>query len=454
MMAVVDEWFDGAPCGLLATDVDGVVVRVNDTLAAWTGHSRLQLEQTRVADLLTPDSRAVFETLLAQVLTASGVVEEVALTLRTASGTALPALVNARRDDGGHVVRFAFFNATERVRYEEALLAARHAAELSERRVRILQDVSTAFDVSATDSDVARSFASVAREAFQAQDTAVFLTQDDGDLLLAGGTNPLEGRVAPVPQLRQTTAVTVVHDDNEDYAELAAAMRGIGLASLSVMPLLADGQRLGVLVCFYRGRTDFDTHFYDLQQAIGRQASQTLLRVRLQRRLAQLALHDQLTGVANRPLLQVTLDSAITSAAAASQPLSVVFLDVDEFKSINDAYGHAAGDMVLVELATRLRGAVRTGDIVGRIGGDEFVALCPGADEAAAEAIAERILAVCRLPIDVAGGFVTASVSVGVSLYRPGVDPAVTAQHLLGRADAAMYDSKRAGKNRVTVDAL
>ena len=87
--------------------------------------------------------------------------------------------------------------------------------------------------------------------------------------------------------------------------EVAATLRAERLASLTVTPLVADGVRLGILVCFFARRTEFDSSFFDLLDALGRQASQTLTRVRLQRRLAFLALHDQLTGVANRQLLEL-----------------------------------------------------------------------------------------------------------------------------------------------------
>jgi len=443
----VDGWFRLAPCGLIATADDSTILEANDTFLAWSGYDRAGLLGRPLVALLDPGSRLFFETRHRQVLHLRGAVHEVALTIRRADGAELPVLLNAVRDSDG-VVRFAIFNATDRVRYERDLLAARRAAEQSEQRVRVLQEVSTMFGVSATDAELAQSFADVARDAFSARETAVLLTRDDGQLQLTGGSNPLEGKVAPVRELRQTAEVTVVHDDDTEYSELSAAMRDEGIGSLSVTPLIADGERLGVLVCFFAGHAEVDDHFLDLQQALGRQASQTLVRVRLQRRLALLALHDQLTGVANRQLLQVSLDDALTLAATSLEPLAVLFLDVDDFKGINDAFGHAAGDSVLVELASRLRGGVRAGDIVGRMGGDEFVALCPGADPSAAETIAQRILEVCREPIAVADGVVTASVSVGISLFQPGSDPQPTAQHLLVRADVAMYDAKRAGKDR------
>ena len=447
------DWFQRAPCGLVSLSPDGVVLEANDTFLAWTGYRRDDITGHPFGSLLDVGSRLLLETRVTQLLHLQGAAGEVALSLVTAERTAMPVLINAVRDETNGLTRIAVFNATERVRYERELLAARRAAESSEQRVRILQELATTFGLSATDEDVARSFADGARDAFGAREAAVHLVQENGELTLIAGANPLTGKVSPVPTLRSTADVTIVAADDPHFTEVAAALRDAGLSSLSVTPLIADGARLGVLVCFFADRVHFDPHFHDLQQALGRQASQSLVRVRLQRTLAALALHDQLTGVANRQLLQITLDEAIEACTLRDEPLSVLFLDIDEFKNINDAFGHAAGDMVLVELADRLTGSVRAGDVVGRIGGDEFVAICAGADQDAAGNVAERILAICRTPIPVADGVVSASVSIGVSVYRPGIDTQPTAQHMLVRADAAMYDSKRAGKDRITLSA-
>ena len=451
-----DRWFRLAPCGLVAVSFDGVLTEVNDAFLGWTGYEREAIVGRPFVSLLDAGSRLFYETRHQQIVHLGGAINEVALIVACADGERLPVLVNAAIDQEAQIVRTALFNASERMQYETELLHARKSAESSEARVRILQDSSSTFGVSASDEDVAQSFVDVAREAFTAREAAVLLLDDDGELQLVAGTNPLAGRTAPVISLRNTPRVTVVEeqDARTQFPELAAAMREIRLASLSITPLLADGERLGILVCFFGRRDEFDDHFFDLQKALGRQASQTLVRVRLQRRLAYLALHDQLTGVANRQLLQLSLDDEIEASTASGEPLAVLFLDVDDFKSINDAFGHASGDMVLLEIATRLTASVRTGDLVGRIGGDEFVAICPGADALAAEAIAERILSVTRAPITVAGGVVSASVSLGISLYLPGIDERPDAQQLLVRADAAMYSSKRAGKNRLTLAAV
>ncbi|GAB3602316.1 sensor domain-containing protein [Microbacterium aureliae] len=449
------DWFDLAPCGLVSTSADGILLEANATFLEWTGHTREVIGGAFV-DLLDPGSRLFFETRHSQALLLTGRVDEAALTVRAADGTGIPVLVNSVRDADTGLVRTALFNATERIRYERELVQARRAAESSESRVRVLQEVSTTFGLTASESDAAEAFASVAQGAFAARDAAVLLFDGRGDLELVGGSNPLEGKVPPILTLRHTPRVVVVDEVSArtEYPALAAGMRETRLAAISVTPLLYEQERLGVLACFFSREREFDDQFFDLQQALGRQASQTLVRLRFQKRLAFLALHDQLTGVGNRQLLEQSLESAIDDAASQGRPLAVLFLDVDDFKSINDRFGHAAGDQVLVEVSKRLTGGVRSGDLVGRIGGDEFVAVCADADEDAARTIAERILTMTQEPIAVDGALISPSVSVGVALYRPGVDGRPDAEHLLTRADGAMYESKGSGKNRVTVERL
>jgi diguanylate cyclase (GGDEF)-like protein/PAS domain S-box-containing protein len=448
-------WFHNAPCGLIATSLEGLILEANDTMLDWTGFSSEQIEGRSFASLLDPGSQLFYETRHAQALPLQGRLNEVALTMLGADGTPLHVLINSIRDAAAGIIRIAVFNASGRIEYERDLLHARRAAESSEAQVRVLQEVSRTFGVSASDEDVAHSFAEVARTAFAARDAGVLLLDDHGELTLVGGTNPLAGLVPPIVSLRNSPDVVVVDEEaaKGEFPELAAALRATRLAAVSVMPLLDDRRRLGILVCFFGRARRFDDQFFDLQKALGRQASQTLVRVRLQRQLAFLALHDQLTGVANRQLLEQSLAEALEAASARDEPLAVLFLDVDDFKSINDGFGHAVGDMVLVELALRLSAGVRSEDVVGRIGGDEFVAICANADEAAATAIAERILRLTNEPITIAAGQISASVSVGVSMFQPGVHPRPAPEQLLVRADRAMYESKGAGKNRFSFEA-
>lgn len=446
--------YEQAACGLLSTTPTGTVIDVNATLLRWLGYRAPDLVGKPLTTVLDAGSQLFFETRHNQVLHLERKVSEVALTLKCADGSSLPVLMSSVLvDDGqGDVVRTAVFGATARLHYEAQLLHARKVAEASEERVRVLQEISGNFGGTATDSEVAASFVAIAREAFTATECAMHLRDETGALQLVAGVNPLDGAVAPIESLRNTTEFLILDADGAeaDFPQLASAMRAERLEALSITPLINGSERLGLLTCFFARSRDFDDHFVDLQRALGRQVTQTLVRIRLQRRLEHLALHDQLTGAANRQLLQQSLDGAIEESMRTGSPLAVLFLDIDSFKGINDRLGHAAGDDVLRELAKRLLTGVRADDIVGRIGGDEFVVICADADLAAAGAIAERVLAVTRGPILAAGVPVSVSVSVGVATFRPDQDERPTGDQMLIRADGAMYASKDAGKDRVT----
>ncbi|MEV4514043.1 EAL domain-containing protein [Dactylosporangium sp. NPDC049525] len=162
-----------------------------------------------------------------------------------------------------------------------------------------------------------------------------------------------------------------------------------------------------------------------------------------QARLSHQAFHDGLTGLSNRVLFQDRLDHALALHHRDQRPLAVLFLDLDDFKAVNDRYGHHAGDRLLRLVADRLRGAVREGDTIARVGGDEFAVLLEGGGDPGAPA--ERIMAALREPFDLDGATVTVAASVG--LVEAGTHgPVHTADMLLRRADAAMYAGKRQGK--------
>jgi diguanylate cyclase (GGDEF)-like protein len=169
-------------------------------------------------------------------------------------------------------------------------------------------------------------------------------------------------------------------------------------------------------------------------------------RVLLDRQLEYTATHDRLTGLVNRALIDEQLTPAMARAVRSGRRLALCYLDLDDFKRINDELGHLAGDEVLVEVGARLRGALRVGDVAGRIGGDEFVVILdPVRDEAEALAVAERILANVAGIAHLTEGSVLVGASMGVSLNMVGD----TADRLLRRADSALLTAKRAGKNQV-----
>ena len=162
------------------------------------------------------------------------------------------------------------------------------------------------------------------------------------------------------------------------------------------------------------------------------------------------AVHDALTGLPNRALLSERLESA-SDRQADDKALAVLFVDLDDFKGVNDTGGHARGDELLVLVARRLESAVRDGDLVARLGGDEFAILLERvADRTAAVDVARRVLTELRRPFELEDRQVAISASVGIAV-RESPEDVTGSQELLSRADLAMYVSKRRGKNQYEV---
>jgi diguanylate cyclase (GGDEF)-like protein len=172
------------------------------------------------------------------------------------------------------------------------------------------------------------------------------------------------------------------------------------------------------------------------------------LSFRRERDLAtHLAEHDGLTDTLNRRASEQRLEEHFRRSHGSSTPLAVFFLDLDHFKSINDRFGHAAGDAVLVAVARRIKVLLRADDLLGRWGGEEFVAILPGAPPEAVRATGERIRrAVESEPVGADGELIPVTVSVGVAMLENDIK---TSAELVRRADAALYRAKGKGRNRV-----
>lgn len=457
------ELFEEAPCGYLETTPDGIITRVNRTFERWTGHARTALLGTAFVDLLTSSSQLFYETRYAMVLSLSGEVREVALTVSRADDGELPILVNAvvvtGADGEPARIRTVVFDATERQDYERQLLLARRDAEASEARVRVLQDASSAFGVATSAHELATALVASAGAALRATGAAVLLGDASGPLelvagdettlaLFAAGLGALaeqaigSGEIVTVANLDQAAAIIPGLDD---------ALHRHRLTALSIAPLRTDERTRGVVVSLFGRDRVFAAESREIQAALARQAGQVLRRVRLQEELEHRAMHDELTGLANRKLLEEQLDAAIAAASRNRRPLSVVFVDLDGFKAINDSLGHRIGDDVLAEVASRLRSVARAGDSVARYGGDEFVIVCEDAAPDAASTIAERFRRAVRQPLDSVPPRYAVAASIGVAVWEPAQGPAPTADLLLRAADAAMYASKGAGRDRVTM---
>ena len=166
-----------------------------------------------------------------------------------------------------------------------------------------------------------------------------------------------------------------------------------------------------------------------------------------QARLTRQALQDSLTGLPNRALFA---DRVRMAAARRGGNLAVVYLDLDNFKLVNDSLGHAAGDKVLVEVGRRLKRLLRVGDTLARLGGDEFAILCEGVGEQQMKRIADRAVAALEPPIEVAGRPVQQPASIGVAIHPRDGNP-VDPESIIGDADLAMYRAKAAGRSHYAV---
>ncbi|QJR09000.1 hypothetical protein DSM104443_00035 [Usitatibacter rugosus] len=167
-----------------------------------------------------------------------------------------------------------------------------------------------------------------------------------------------------------------------------------------------------------------------------------------QRRIERLAHYDVVTGLPNRSLLADRLQQELARSARSNEPFALAMFDLDGFKAVNDSMGHAAGDKLLAQVAYRAKESVRASDTLGRLGGDEFLAVLPRTTRDGAIQAAEKIRAELSRPYEVNGKEALVSASVGVSIFPDhGADP----DTLLRAADAALYVAKREGKNRSRV---
>ena len=226
---------------------------------------------------------------------------------------------------------------------------------------------------------------------------------------------------------RHTPTLLTVEED--DTGHLAKAL-DIGVNDYLVKPI--DKQEL-----LARVRTQ-----------IRRQRYQERLRENYERSLA-MALTDSLTGLYNRRYLTAHLGGLIDWGRAGDKPLAIMIFDIDYFKQVNDTHGHAAGDAVLIELSRRIGQNVRSIDTTARFGGEEFVVVMPDADYGVAGAVAERLRkSVCSVPVKIRDGppdGLDISISVGVSMFDFDRDTVDSALH---KADQALYEAKRSGRNR------
>ena len=446
--------FDQAPFGYLITDNDDVIVRANTTFATSIGTAVGDLVGRRFRDLLPPGSQLLYETRHLPVLRLNGSVGEVFLEVLNTSGSTLPVLANAATD--GVEVRIGVLPAVERVGYEQQLLLTQRTAESLAARVTVLQDASSAFAAAISESAIAVSLVSILEETLTASDACVALVDANGHLDVVAGTNPIDGLIrddrellgANVVEFEKPVVVNTADGESSAYPWVVEALRAARLQTIAVFPIMHNAKPVGVVAAFFRRGRVLEESETEVVLALARQAGQVLTRLRVQEQLAFAALHDQLTGLANRASIRHSLTVALPAALRMSRALSVMFLDLDGFKAVNDKLGHHVGDAILQQVAGRLHASVRAGDLVARYGGDEFVVVCAETAGEEVAIVAARIHEQIRAGFTEAEGF-PISASIGIAVYTGQTE--LSTDTIIGTADAAMYESKRLGRDRTTL---
>ena len=211
-------------------------------------------------------------------------------------------------------------------------------------------------------------------------------------------------------------------------------------------PLDADGEALGTLTLTRATRfTPDELHRIELMLALLGLPLRNALRYQAALALSQ---HDVLTGLLNRAGFETTLTRELKLARRNQTPLSLVFMDIDHFKAINDTHGHAAGDQVLRAVGDVIARCMRATDMLARVGGEEFVAIQPGADDTGALRLGERVLKAMRAAeVTVRRKRIPLTLSVGVATFDGREDE----KRLLHRADQAMYRAKHEGRDRLCI---
>ena len=242
------------------------------------------------------------------------------------------------------------------------------------------------------------------------------------------------------------TTPTVLTDLDVLPGHVAAIARGLGFKGAFLVPIEAPtGEAvIGGMIAWGGSTIDFHAPPQSPLHVALRLAALAITDHHLKRELRWAAAHDPLTGLANRAEFARRLDRL------DADDLVLLYIDLDDFKPINDAHGHHVGDAVLVEVARRIRSVVGPQDVVGRLGGDEFAVVCPGlSDPVDGCAVGNRIIDAVGASMEIDGFELAVGASVGVAVGAQPLIPAVLVQ----QADDALYQAKNAGKNTVCLAA-
>ncbi|MGA9049514.1 MAG: PAS domain S-box protein [Dehalococcoidia bacterium] len=408
----IQDLYNNAPAGYHSLDKEGVYVQVNDTELAWIGYTRDEvIGKIKFVDLLSPESRKDFAVNF-PLFKQRGWLKDVETEIVRKDGTVMSALVSATavKDEAGNFLmsRTTLFDITEVRRLQKTISE-------SEKRFRtILEEMNDSYfelDLAGNFTFVNNAFCRVLRVTREEVIGANFRS-----ITILDEINNIVSQFVRVRETGEPHKGLIFRLARKDGV--------IEFAEISISPQKDEhGNVVG-----YR--------------CVGRDVTE---RMELQNKLAVLAMHDALTGLPNRSLLYDRFNIACAQAQRHKKKLAAMELDLDNFKTINDTLGHAAGDELLKATADRLTALVRKSDTVARLGGDEFVVLIPEFTNVKdVIKAAQKILAAFQKPLAIDGRDLQVTTSIGIAIYpRDGSN----IEDLLKVADAAMYYTKEHGRN-------
>ncbi len=351
-------------------------------------------------------------------------------------------------DDG---VAITSRDVSERRRSQAALQEAVRGLEERAHTIALLHELSELLHASETLDEAAAVVANIA-QALLAQTAGALYYRSDPDrpdlaAVAHWGVEPDEAALPP--ELCRAAQQRHVHYVPAQGPRAPCPHQRAPRADTLCVPLMHRDTVVGLLHLVDGGGAGLGTAArQQLAATVADQAALAMANIQLRDELRRQALHDPLTGLYNRRYLEAIFPRELERVANAGLPLSVVMADIDHFKRINDSLGHAAGDRVLKAVGAALRAQVRGGDVVCRVGGEEFVVLLPGADQEVAAARAEQLRAAVGALTISNPPLPQVTISLGLSSFpRHGGTPA----DLLAAADTALYRAKASGRNRVAV---
>lgn len=237
------------------------------------------------------------------------------------------------------------------------------------------------------------------------------------------------------------TGEVLICGDYEEDKRHTITYNGIEPHGYIIVPLKAKGTVLGVMYLYLPPGGKVEEGKKRLLVSIGEMIGMAIHNARLYEQTRDLSLRDPLTGLANKRLMRIEIERSLSRAVRYDRPLSLIMLDIDNFKEYNDTHGHPAGDKLLVELSRLFTELVRKADLVARYGGEEFIIILPETDRDKAAWVAEKIRKAVEKKSPV-------TVSLGVAAYHKGLKDIAA---LINDADTALYKAKKNGRNRVEV---